>query len=555
MNREERRKFEALRSASGPIENQVIDDLLDGECDRRTFLQRGAMFGLSLSALSAALIAAGETPVALARSAAGTAGGRLRVGIAGKPYGAIEPHTLNSTSGLDIAALVGEYLTRVTGTGVVIPELAVSWKPNATGTRWTVRLRPGVTFHTGQTLSAQDVIATFKRLTDPSQGSAALSSFKGLLQPDGISQGSDQNTVVFELETPMSAFPYFISSTTYQSMILPASYEVGTFTSKSQGTGAFTIQSYTTSASATYNRFDGWWRGRAPLDGVDLTVYDSAAAQDAALLSGAVDLMDYVQLPGDRVVFGRPNQITIHRIAAATGHQVGLRVDRPPWNDYRVRQALALTINRPQMLKTVMLGYGVVGNDHPFATVYPYSVKIPQRVQNIRKAKELLAAAGHPKGLTATLTSTNGPTQTAYAQVLQASARKAGIKLNLKLLDSTVYYASSDSTPWLNAPMTLTGWAARPIVNQYLTATLMSNGAWNAAKYANRKLDSLAKAFFGAIALKDQRKYAKQMEILIQHDTPYIYPYWMDLTAATLPNVKGFKLYPLSFSLGGVSLA
>ncbi|HTW10479.1 MAG TPA: ABC transporter substrate-binding protein, partial [Acidimicrobiales bacterium] len=202
MGTEQRRKLEGFRRSAGPVENQVIDDLLRGDMDRRTFIQRGAMFGLSLPVLKYALAAAGERPLSRvgAKRSAAAAPSRLRLAIDGAPYGAIEPYLFNSTSEVDIAAPVGEYLVRVNSELIATPELALSWAPNADASRWTVKLRPNVRFQTGQLMSADDVVATYKLLTDPAKGSAALADFKGVLSPDGVSAGPGQDTVVFELE-------------------------------------------------------------------------------------------------------------------------------------------------------------------------------------------------------------------------------------------------------------------------------------------------------------------------------------------------------------------
>src|SRR5262245_16336074 len=138
MDRETHRRFEAFRRSAGHVENQVLDDLLGGECDRTEFLQRGAMFGLSISTLAAALAAAGEAPLGRARPATPRAGGRVKLAINGAPYGAIEPYLFNSLAGVDIAAPTAEYLIRVNSKNIVTPELAVGWKANADGSRWTV---------------------------------------------------------------------------------------------------------------------------------------------------------------------------------------------------------------------------------------------------------------------------------------------------------------------------------------------------------------------------------------------------------------------------------
>jgi peptide/nickel transport system substrate-binding protein len=199
MDREARRQFELFRRDAGPVENQAIDDLLEGEFyDRQEFLRRGTMFGLSLSVLSAALVAAGEAPVAFAKATAPRAGARLKVGISPVPAGTIEPFS-QLGSGVFLASIAGEYLVRSTINGLVRPELAVSWKPNAHATVWTVKLRQNVKFQSGQTLSAQDVIATFTRLTDPKGQSQALSVFGGVLVPDGVRPGPTADSVASTL--------------------------------------------------------------------------------------------------------------------------------------------------------------------------------------------------------------------------------------------------------------------------------------------------------------------------------------------------------------------
>ena len=100
------------------------------------------------------------------------------------------------------------------------PELALSFKPNATATVWTFKLRPNVKFQSGQAFGADDVVATFNRLVDPNSGSQALSAFKGVLSPGGI-KAVDNLTVQFTLDQPTASFPYLTSSTTYQAIILP----------------------------------------------------------------------------------------------------------------------------------------------------------------------------------------------------------------------------------------------------------------------------------------------------------------------------------------------
>src|SRR3954452_24005053 len=250
MDREGRRKFEDYRrNEAGPVENTVIDELLAGEMDRSEFVKRGTMFGLSASVIGAALVAAGEAPMASARASRAQAGGRMRVGIIPKPVAAIEPHLFADQGGLETGSICGEHLIRIHPGLRIGPELATKWTPNANASIWTVNLRPGAKFQTGQPFGADDVVATYKRLTDPKSGSQALSAFKGVISPAGIRK-VDNLTVAFHLDAPTASFPYLLSSTVYQSIILPANYKIGTFTSTPQTTGALMLTSYTPGVSA-----------------------------------------------------------------------------------------------------------------------------------------------------------------------------------------------------------------------------------------------------------------------------------------------------------------
>src|SRR5712691_4081931 len=537
-----RRQFEDVRRKAGPVENQLIDDLFAGEFDRKEFLQRGTVLGLSTSVMSAGLVALGEAPLSLASPAAARAGGRIRVGINPAPAGAIEPILFADTGSLSTGSICGEFLTRATKSLVLVPELAVGWTPNKDARVWTFKLRPGVKFQNGQNLSADDVVATYKRLTDPNSGSQALSAFKGVLAPDGVQKGVDEATVVFNLEAPTASFPYLTSSTTYQAIILPATYQTGTFTAKPQCTGAFKIASYTPGVGAKSYRFDAWWGGNAPFDGVDATYYPAPAAADAALLSGSIDLYNEVSISTDRPLFNNPN-IQIFVARSASHREVPMRTDRPPFNDYRVRQAVALTLDRLALVKTLLGGFGDVGNDSPFAPVYPSTARVAQRHKDIAKAKQLMAAAGRAKGFPITITVQADVDMPHYAEIMQRSVREIGINMQIRDEIDSVYFAGTPSTtPWLNTPINITGWGARAVPNVFLTSGFETGGVWNAAHYSNKRYDALAKSYLGAIAIKDQRKYAKQIEQLLLHDTPVIIAYFGYNLAAGSKRVKGYSV-------------
>src|SRR3989442_1528639 len=322
MDREIRRRLEGFRR-SGPIERTIIDELLDRRVDRRQFIHRATLFGLSASAIGTALIAAGCVSTSPSASPGAKTGGRLRAGIIPPPAHDIEPHTFMDQGSLETGSIAGEHLIRSVPGLKLEPELAISWTPNADASSWTVKLRPNVKFQSGQTMTAADIIATYARLLGP--GSQAASAFKVVLSASGVTKVDDQ-TVMFQLDSPTASFPYLLSSTTYQGIILPANYKLGSFTSTPQTTGAFKITSYTPGVGAKYDRYNDWWGGHAALDGVDVTYYSDAAAADSALIAGTIDLIGQIQLATDRSLFNNP-KVQIFSAHGATHRQVPMRVD------------------------------------------------------------------------------------------------------------------------------------------------------------------------------------------------------------------------------------
>ena len=548
MDRESRRHLDEFRREAGPVENTLIDELVDGELSRADFIRRATVFGLSSSVIGTALAALGEAPLAFAGSEAGRAGGRIRLAVIPPPTHGVDPILYFTQGDLTIGGIAGEFLTRATATLALKPELATSWKANGNASVWTFKLRPGVRFHNGTTMNADDVVATFKRLVgDPT--SEAKSAFQGVLSPSGVVK-VDNLTVAFHLDAPNASFPYLTSSTTYQAIILPANYQTGSFVKEPQGTGAFKIVSYTPGVGAKYDRYAGWWGGRAPLDGVDATYYSDDAALVAALLGGQTDLANQIQFATGRPLF-RNGNVQIFRAKGATHRQVPMRVDlHNPLHDYRVRQAMALTLDRPAIVKTLFNNLADLGNDNPFAPAFISTNRsVPQRHKDIRKAKQLMAAAGYAKGFPMQLTTEQVGEIPQLAQIIQRSVKEIGVRMSLKILTVSAYFAGSQTgppsgwgtTPWLNAPMNITDWGSRAVPNVLLVSGFQSKAVWNAAHWSNKKYDRLAKSFVGAIALKDQRKYSKQIEELLLHDTPVIIPYFYNYLAAGTKRVKGYK--------------
>lgn len=564
LDRETTRRIEQYRrNDAGPLENNLIDELVAGEMDRTEFLRRGAMFGLSAGMLGTLLAYVGEAgaaPGSTAQLARAKAGGTIRVGLAA-PAGPVEPYLLNDGGALAFAGIPAEYLTFTNPQGQVVPWLATSWKPNKNATVWTFQLRKGVKFHNGQTMTSKDVVASMKQYVGEKSSNAGLTPY---FDTSGVSAAGPY-TVVFKLKSPVGVFPYLLSQTTYQAPIQPASFAAnpGTWVKGGMiGTGPFKLKNYQEKRSAQLVRHDAYWGGKPPLDGVNITFFALNSALVLALRAGQVDLAMQLS-PQEAQPFKNNSKYTYYALPTSAHRQFCMRTDQGVLKDPRVRRAIALTINRPQQLAKVMLGAGQVGNDSPFWKGFQSTdPSIKQRAQNVELAKQLLQAAG-AQDLKFTLTTWNFLDHADHAASIQAYARDAGITVNLEIMDGGKYYDSepagadyATTTPWLNRTATLTEYGARGVPNVYLTRAYLSTGDWNASHYSNPEFDSLAKTYLAAAELAAQRKATKRMAGLLLRDTPVVTDYFISYVTASSSKVKNYVPEGLSHvRLAKVSLA
>jgi peptide/nickel transport system substrate-binding protein len=545
MDRETRRLVEAFRhsDAAGPLENNLVDELVAGELDRGEFIARATMFGLSAGAIGLLLKHAGEAELAFAAPQAVKAGGTIRVGL--PAGGSLEPYLLNDGGSLALSGIPGEYLTFTNPQGRVVPWLATSWKPNKDATEWVFQLRKGVKFHNGQTMTSKDVVASMKQYVGAKESNAGLSPF---FDAAGVSAVGPY-AVRFKLKSSIGVFPYLLSQTTYQAIIQPASIAAnpGTWVKSGMiGTGAFKLKSLVEKRSAALVRHDAYWGGRPPLDGVKVTVFTGSAPLVLALRGGQIDLAMQLS-PQEVQVFKNNSKFKTYTLPTAAHRQLCMRTDQGALRDPRVRRAVALAANRPQLVERVMLGAATIGNDNPFWRGFASSdPSVKQRAQNVALAKALLKAA-NAENLKFNITTWNFLDHTDHAAAMQAFAREAGIEIGLEVMDVSKYYDSepagadyATTTPWLNRTCSLTEYGARGVPNIYLTRCYMSTGDWNASHYKNAEFDSLAKTYLAASELGAQRKATKRMAGILLRDTPVVTNYFINYVTASTSKVKNY---------------
>ncbi|HSI40787.1 MAG TPA: ABC transporter substrate-binding protein [Xanthobacteraceae bacterium] len=532
------RSLNKWRQGRTGLENHIIDELLDGTLDRRAFLRHGSRIGLSAAVMAGVLQGAGFEPVGRAL-AQGKPGGTIRVAQI-TPSGAIEPVSVADQGGLLPLQMAGDFLVMDGADLKLRPMLATSWKPNEDGSVWTFTLRPGVKFHDGRIMKADDVVASIDRLADPANGSNALSAFKGVLSKGGTTKVDDL-TVRFTLDAPNGNFPYYVSTDNYNAIILPADYK-GDFEQTFNGTGPFKIEKFTPKVGASFVRNPDYWGGPVLPDRVELNFYNDLQPQVLALLGGQIDLVQQVSVQGGQSLFDNP-AVTILRLKSNAHRQIHMK-NKGAFADKRVRQAMALTLDRPAIVKGLFRGLADLGNDSPFAPVFPSTdTSVPQRVKDIPKAKALMAAAGVAGGFDVTFTTMQMQELPTLATLIRNAGAEIGIKVTLKIEDVGAYYGDAvpGKSDWLDSEFGMTDYGHRGTPNVFLAAPLLSTGTWNSAEFKNPTYDKMVASYIAALDPAEQKKQAGAIQTLLLDETPIIFPYFYDYLTATSAKLTGVE--------------
>jgi peptide/nickel transport system substrate-binding protein len=545
-------RIDNLRRGRGPIQEHVIDEFLAGNLSRRDFLRKGTAFGLSLPVLGGVLEAKGLPGLRRASTAASSpraAGATIRAGIL-VPAGAINPLTIADQGGLELLGNVGEFLVLANQSLGYVPWIATSWSSNASATVWTFKIRPGVKFNDGTPMTVDDVVYSFQSQSDPKNAGTALSVFSGLLLPDGVVK-VDDSTVAFHLEAADGNFLDAVSCDNYTMIIVPKGYDYANYQKDWVGTGHFMMQSYTPNVGATFVRNPHYW-GKAALPAqIQWSFYAAEGPMTAALQANQIDCLDQFFVSSSPQLLN--GNFSVIKLKASGHRELSMRCDVGPFKSKYVRQAMALCLDRPGLVKALFKGYADIGNDTPFAPVFPSTAPVPQRAQNFRLAKQLLAKAGYSRGFKTPLYTEQRQEMPTLAQFVKAWASEIGVTVDLTIEPPNKYYGSSYSnSDWLNGEMSMVDYGARSTPNLFLEAPLQTHnaktgsGAWNAAHFSNPTYDKLSKQYVGATNLPSQRAIAKQIETLLLDETPIIFPYFYNYLAASQKNVSG--IYPTALS-------
>lgn len=399
---------------------------------------------------------------------------------------------------------------------------------------WTIRLRAGVEFHDGKTLTSDDLIYSIRRTLNPDLGLFGQAGF-GAIDPNGIEK-MDERTVRLTLKRPdatlLDAFSQY-----FQGVVQDGYSPDAVGQGDPIGTGPFRVETFRPGQRSEHVRFENYWReGQPYFDAVQIIDFPTETAKINALLGGQLDAVTdvpYGQIP---LIEGRDN-LALYESETGGWTPITMRVDQDPFKDVRVREAFRLIADRGQMVDQGLAGYGRVANDlyGPFDPCYSGD-EFPQREQDIEQARSLLGAAGQD-GLTIDCYTTPADTgMVEGAQVFAQNAKDAGITVNVKNVDSAVFYGDQ----YLQWTFATDFWGGRNYLAQVAVGSL-PNSAFNETHWNHPRFISLYEQALAAVDEALRCELIREMQQLEYDEGGHIIWGFKNLIDAHSTTVGGLK--------------
>ncbi|MEU8351551.1 MULTISPECIES: ABC transporter substrate-binding protein [unclassified Streptomyces] len=456
-------------------------------------------------------------------------GGRLRAAFAGGGASeTLDPHLANLFADVARAKALFDKLADYGPDLSARPRLAAAWEPDAGLVRWKVTLREAV-FHNGEPVTARDVLHSYRRITDPERAFRAKAS----LEPVdlGASKALDARTIEFVLKRPTAEFPNVLAA--FGAYIVPEGEQ--DFDTAPVGSGPFRFVSFAPGKSAVLRRNEDYWDGAPYLDELEFVVANEESARVNALLGGQVEYAHELNPTTARAHEGR-GQIEIVRLRDSSMQSFAMKTDRKPFDDKRVREAFFLIADRQELVDGALSGAGRIGNDL-FGRGYEYYADgLPQREQDLGRAKALLKRAGAENLKVVLDTSPVAAGFTEAAAIFRDQAARAGVTVEIRSGSKDSYWKDILDSGTICSYRS----GAMPI-EAHISQRLLTGSTTNATKWRHEDFDALYQQAQSTRDKEDRAAVFERMQRRLYAEGGFLVWGFADWILGTARGVRGVE--------------
>lgn len=456
--------------------------------------------------------------------------GSLIAAIAGEPD-QLDPHKTSAYFSFEVLENVFDTLVEPDADLEMQPALAESWEVSPDQLSWTFRLRPGVTFHDGTPLTADDVVFSYRRIIDEQlTNSDKFSSVTAVEAPDPA-------TVILRLDRPTPNLLTNLGGFKGMAIVSRANVESGRIATHPVGTGPFSFLGQKSGDSISLGANPTYWDGPPGVSGVTFRFISEPSTALSALQAGEVDWTD--SMPPQRVAQLRDDESLELAVTPSNDYwYLALNEAREPWNDVRVRQAIAYAIDRDAIVQATSYGTAAknqlaIPEGNPWFTPYDRYAS-----GGVDKARELLQKAGAAPSTLDMLVTTEYPETVTAAQIIADNLAPLGITVNIRTVDFATWLDEQNSG---NFDMLMMGWLGNIDPDDFYYAQHHTDGTSNAQKFSNPDVDRLLDA--GRVDTDEASRKAvyARAATLIADEVSYIYLYNPSVIQAWNPALSGYE--------------
>ena len=481
----------------------------ENKISRRQFIRGLTALGISSTMMPALLSsnAFAATPIK---------GGHFRQAMTGAGTSdSLDPGLLLANHAINFSSQISNCLVEIDHNFKPVPELAESWDASPDAKTWTFKLKKGVEFHNGKTMTAKDVIFSINHHRKEDSKSAA----KPYLKIVKDVRQDDNHTVIIELSEGNADFPFIMGD--YHIRIYPDGTS-GKDWEKGIGTGPYILETWEPGVKGITKRNPNYFKSdRAHFDSVETLAIADVNARSNALKTGRVDVIDRVDLKTVHLLKRMP-KINVTAVTGTMHYSMPMLVDQKPYDNNDVRTALKLAVNREEMLNKILKGYGELGNDHPISSVNRYFDKnLAQRSYDPDKAKFHMKKAGmldHTFNLHAADAAFAGAVDAAV--LYQESAKKAGIKIKVVREPDDGYW----SNVWTKKEFCMCYWSGRPVEDMMFSVAYAAGAPWNDSRWNHDRFNQLLKTARAELDDSKRQQMYGEMQRLVRDEGGVIIP-------------------------------
>ncbi len=451
----------------------------------------------------------------------------------------LDTHNALNDNSMRVMTNIYDPLVRMDKDFKPVPCIAEDWEISEDGTEYTFYIKEGVKFHNGDDLTIDDVVFSIERGMESPQASPSFGRVIGV-------EAVGDNAVKIKLDGPYSQMLANLALPVAGIISEKVVKEKGdAFGREPIGTGPYKLSDWTTGEKVVIEAFEDYHEGPAPIKKVEFITITDKSAGVISLEKGDIDA--YVDInPSDFKRVEQIDSLTLHKGGTFGFHYIGLTVTKAPFDNVKVRQAIAHAVDKQAIIEGILEGDGEEIDTFAIDKIQGYTDKVKKYPFDLDRAKELLEEAGYADGFETEI-SVPSDLYAKFAQVLQNSLSEIGITANVKQMERSAWEVAAEGGE--SGIIIYGGTFAAPDVDSSVYDLVHSSsiGTRNYSLYKNPKIDELFDTARKTVDQEELEKLFEEALIIISEDVPAIPVAWRYVNIATKKELKNVYTNPYSF--------